>query len=139
MVAANSERRGDMKNRRFAGQLAAITAAVAGLTGVATAGTIYTPALQKGDNDYFVCRVLNTGTTPREVVIETHSGTGDAANGPFTYVVQPGQTVQQLYASAFHNVASCIVSGETSKTKTLVTFCVRPNGLDRCEATVSVP
>jgi hypothetical protein len=119
--------------------MAAILAGMAGLTGVAHAGTIATAPLQKADADYFVCRVMNSGSTPRDVVIEIHSGTGEAANGPFSYTIPAGQSVSQLYTGSFHDVASCVVTGQTSKNKTQVAFCIRPNGVERCEATATAP
>jgi len=127
-----------MKTKRVA-QMAALLAGVTGLTGVASAGTINTPPLQKASADYFVCRVANTGTTPRDVIIETRSGSGEAAYGPFSYTIPAGQTVAQLYAGTLHNIAYCVVTGQTSRTKTLVSFCTRVSGGDRCEATVTAP
>jgi len=128
-----------MSNRKPLTKVAAVLMGVAGLAGTANAGTITTPTLQKADADYFVCRVVNTGLTPRDVIIETRSGTGAAANGPFSYTIPPGQSVAQLYALDNHNVAYCVVTGQTSKTKTLVTFCTRANGAERCDATVTAP
>lgn len=129
-----------MKNRKFVGQLAMGLAGVAGLASVASAGTITTPPLEKANGDYFMCRVLNTGTTDRDVVIETRSASGSgAANGPFSYTVPAGGSVAQLAVGNFYNTAFCIVTGETSKTKMKVSFCVKNSGGDRCDTTVTVP
>jgi hypothetical protein len=112
-------------------------AGVLALTGIASATTKFTPALQKDATDSFVCRVANFGPERIQPVVKIVAGYGHAIKDE-TLQVGARQTASVTYTGAVL-VGYCKVEGVYSRDRALVTFCVMPAGSTRCEASVGDP
>lgn len=115
----------------------AIGAMVIGLASSAEAATWTLSALSKDFADAFTCRIVNGDTKPLSVTMELKDSSGTLlASSDVT--ISPGETSSVGYDGTT-NIAYCVITGKTSKSKTPATFCARPSGSGRCDGTVTYP
>jgi len=109
------------------------------LASTAGAAVKTTPALQKGQADYFVCRVLNAG--PKQLsglALRIHDSNGSVLAVASPIAPSPGSTTSVAY---FGNdqVGYCTLEGAFARKRALLTFCAVRSGETICENAVGDP